>query len=214
MENATNATIVLHTSIDSAALLTQGNERLIVCRFKNPARAIAANIPNDAWQQMESAVDNLQYRSLLDAVLIEAAKSILSNYYLNIWDNNKVTVSSIPAHLINADAIIEEASGNNSDWMTKDELTNAWKESATRNAVYNQQRYATDKAYQRAYTRFEEMILKLAGKTSTYQPDELDVILAKIADDDLNTQFGLFVMRRIEALRNKPIKADIDLSVL
>jgi hypothetical protein len=143
-----------------------------------------------------------------------AAQAIVSRYYLNAFEASKVTVSSIPAHLLSNDAILEEAAGRNSEWMTKEELTEAWKASATRAAIFNAQRYATDRAYQRAFTRFEEMILKLAGKTTSYEEKELDTMLAKLADADLATQFGQFVVRRIEALRNKPNKQEIDLDVL
>lgn len=213
-QTQTTASIQLHTNSDQAALLAQTNERTIVARFRSPSREIAANIPNDAWEQMTAAVGDASYRALLDGVLTNAAKSILSRYYLNTWETHKVTVSSIPTHLLSADAILEEAAGNNSDWMTKEELTEAWKASKTRARIFNAQRYATDRAYQRAYTRYEEMILKLAGKTSTYKPDELDVILAKMDEDDFHTAFGSFVLRRIEAIKAKPTGADIDLSVL
>ena len=62
--------------------------------------------------------------------------------------------------------------------------------------------------------KFEELVLKMAAKNAAYQPEELDKILAKLHDDDLNGEFGLFVVRRIEQIRNKPAAATIDLDVL
>ena len=212
--NANQSSYALHTNSDQAALTAQPNERTIIARFRSPSREIAVNIPKDAWNRMNNAVGDAAYVSLLDGVLANAAKSILSRYYLNTWETHKITVSSIPAHLLSADAIFEEAAGNNSDWLTKEELTEAWKASKTRARIFSQQRYATDRAYQRAYTRYEEMVLKLAGKTSTYKPAELDVILAKMDEDDFHTPFGSFVLRRIEAIKAKPTGADVDLSVL
>ncbi len=210
--------ITLHMSIDAAALLTAEGERLIVCRFKNPARAIAANIPADAWTEMHMALGTAagaDYVKLLDNVLHEAAKSVLSRAYLNAWEISKVTISSVPAHLFTSANLLDEAAGNNSGWLTKDELSEEWKASATRAAVFNQQRYASDKAYQRAYTRFEELVLKLVGRNPSYKPEELDVILAKMADADMATSFGQFVVRRIEQIRNKPVASnDADLSML
>jgi hypothetical protein len=200
------------TTADSATLCATGAQRTIVCRFRNPSRVIAVNVSDDAWTRI-SHID-ATYRPLLDAVLYSAAQAIVSRYYLNLLDNSKVQATSIPAHLLSNDAILEEAAGRNSEWMTKEELTEAWKASATRASIFNAQRYATDRAYQRAFTRFEEMIVKLAGKTSSYEEKELDTMLAKLADADLTTQFGQFVVRRIEALRNKPNKAEIDLDVL
>jgi hypothetical protein len=204
--------IDLFATADGATLTATAHQKTIVCRFRSPSRVIAANISNDAWTRV-SHID-ATYRPLLEAVLYSAAQSILSRYYLNVWETSKITISSIPAHLLSNDAILEEAAGKNSEWMSKEELQEAWKVSATRAGIYNQQRYATDRAYQRAFTRFEEMILKLAGKTSAYEEKELDTMLAKLADADLSTQFGQFVVRRIEALRNKPNKQEIDLDVL
>ena len=198
----------IYTSADSAALTATANQRTILTRFRNPSRTFAVNISNDAW--MRVAHIDATYRPLLEAVLYSAAQAILARFI----NNAGMTPSTVPAHLFSNDAILEEASGNNSEWLTKEELTEAWKASATRAAIYNQQRYANEPAYRRAFTRFEEMVLKLAGKTSTYEEKELDTMLAKIADADLGTAFGMFVVRRIEALRNKPAKQEIDLDVL
>ena len=198
----------IYTSADSAALTATANQRTILTRFRNPARTFAVNISNDAW--MRVAHIDATYKPLLEAVLYSAAQAILARFI----NNAGMTPSTVPAHLFSNDAILEEASGSNSEWLTKEELNEAWKASATRAAIYSQSRYANEPAYRRAFTRFEEMILKLAGKTSTYEEKELDTMLAKIADADLGTAFGMFVVRRIEALRNKPVKQEIDLDVL
>ena len=198
----------IYTSADSAALTATANQRTILTRFRNPSRTFAVNISNDAWTRVQHI--DATYRSLLEAVLYSAAQAILARFI----NNAGMTPSTVPAHLFSNDAILEEANGNNSEWLTKEELNEAWKASATRAAIYNQSRYANEPAYRRAFTRFEEMILKLAGKTSTYEEKELDTMLAKIADADLGTAFGMFVVRRIEALRNKPQKVEIDLDVL
>ena len=198
----------IYTSADSAALTATAAQRTILTRFRNPSRTFAVNISNDAWQRV-SHID-ATYRPLLEAVLYSAAQAILARFI----NNAGMTPSTVPAHLFSNDAILEEANGNNSEWLTKEELNEAWKASATRAAIYSQQRYANEPAYRRAFTRFEEMILKLAGKTSTYDEKELDTMLAKISDSDLGTAFGMFVVRRIEALRNKPQKIEIDLDVL
>lgn len=198
----------IYTSADSAALTATANQRTILARFRNPSRTFAVNISNDAW--MRVAHIDATYKPLLEAVLYSAAQAILARFI----NNAGMTPSTVPAHLFSNDAILEEASGSNSEWLTKEELNEAWKTSATRAAIYNQQRYANEPAYRRAFTRFEEMILKLAGKTSTYEEKELDTMLAKISDSDLGTAFGMFVVRRIEALRNKPAKQEIDLDVL
>ena len=204
-----NVTLDIFTSADQATLCATGAQRTIVQRFRNPSRVFAVNISDDAWQRIAHLDDT--YRPLVDAVLYSAAQSILKRYIDNA---NGITPSTIPANLFSNDAILEEAAGNNSEWMTKEELTEAWRASSTRASIYNAQRYASDKPYQRAYTRFEENVLKLAGKTTILQEKEQDAILAKLADNDLSTQFGQFVVRRIEAMKNRKTPTEIDFDVL
>lgn len=199
----------IFTSADQATLCATSSQRTIVQRFRNPSRVFAVNISDDAWQRINHI--DATYKPLLDAVLYSAAQSILKRYIDNATG---IVPSTIPVNLFSNDAILEEAAGNNSEWMTKEELTEAWRASATRASIYNAQRYASDKPYQRAYTRFEENILKLAGKTTILQEKEQDAILAKLADDDLNMQFGQFVVRRIEAMKNRKTPTEIDFDVL
>ena len=199
----------IFTSADQATLCATAAQRTIVQRFRNPSRVFAVNISNDAWTRI-AHLDAI-YRPLVDAVLYSAAQSILKRFIDNATG---MVPSSIPANLFSNDAILEEAAGNNSEWLSKEELTEAWRASATRAAIYNAQRYANDKPYQRAYTRFEENILKLAGKTTMLQEKEQDAILAKLADADLNTVFGQFIIRRIEAMKNRKTPTEIDFDVL
>lgn len=198
----------IFTSADQAALCATPAQRTIVQRFRNPSRIFAVNVSNDAWTRIAHL--DATYRPLVDAVLYSAAQSILKRFI----DNAGMVPSSIPASLLSNDAILEEAAGNNSEWLNKEELTEAWKASATRAAIYNAHRYASDKPYQRAFIRFEENILKLAGKTTMLQEKEQDAILAKLADADLNTIFGQFIIRRIEAMKNRKTPTEIDFDVL
>lgn len=197
--------ITIHRNPESA--LPADGERIITARFKNPARSATICIPaapfilNDVPEA---------YRGLLEAVLEKAAKDILSAY-LNGFTTWPTT---IPADRFTHDALVECASGANSNWLSKEELEQAWKASATRKAFYNDARFSANPAYRKAVGKFEELVLKMAAKNAAYQPEELDKILAKIHDDDLVGEFGLFVVRRIEQIRNKPAAATIDLDVL
>lgn len=184
-------------------------ERLIIVRFKNPARSAAIAIPAEPWERMKREVP-MAYAGLLDAVLEKAAKDILS-----------VTLSSfttwpseIGADRFTFDALMEQAAGSNSGWLSKEELASAWKASATRRAFYGDARFGSNPAYRKAVAKFEELILKMAAKNASYREEELDKILAKIADDDLTGEFGTFIVRRIEQIRNKPMAAEVDLDLL
>ena len=184
------------------------NERLIIVRFKNPARAAAIAVPAEPWERMQREVP-LAYAGLLDAVLEKAAKDILSAALASFttWP------SEIDAMRFTFDALMEQASGSNSGWLSKEELASAWKASATRKAFYGDARFGTNPAYRKAVAKFEELIFKMAAKNASYKEEELDKILAKIADEDLTGEFGTFIVRRIEQIRNKPT-AEVDLDLL
>ena len=185
------------------------NERLIIVRFKNPARAAAIAIPADPWECMKQEVP-AAYAGLLDAVLEKAAKDILSATLSSFtaWP------TEIDATRFTFDALMEQAAGSNSGWLSKEELASAWKASATRKAFYGDARFNSNPAYRKAVAKFEELILKMAAKNASYREEELDKILAKIADDDLTGEFGTFIVRRIEQIRNKPMTAEVDLDLL
>lgn len=185
------------------------NERLIIVRFKNPARAAAIAIPAEPWERMKREVP-LAYAGLLDVVLEKAAKDILSVTLASFttWP------SEIDAMRFTFDALMEQAAGSNSGWLSKEELAAAWKASATRKAFYGDARFGSNPAYRKAVGKFEELILKMAAKNAAYREEELDKILAKLDDEDLTSEFGTFIVRRIEQIRNKPMTAEVDLDLL
>lgn len=184
-------------------------ERLIIVRFKSPARAAAIAIPAEPWERMKREVP-MAYAGLLDAVLEKAAKDILSVTLASFttWP------SEIDGARFTFDALMEQAAGSNSGWLSKEELASAWKASATRRAFYGDARFGTNPAYRKAVGKFEELILKMAAKNAAYREEELDKILAKLDDDDLTGEFGTFIVRRIEQIRNKPMTAEVDLDLL
>jgi len=206
--------ISVFTSADAAATVLQRGERTIVCRFKNPARAIAINMPTTVWDDMKATVGNPTYVTLLDGIIEATVKRIVSSYYLTTFTNHKVTITGIPSGMLAPDTILEEATNANSGWLSKEELETAWRSSATRARIFDQTKYAANSAYRKAYTRFEELILKLSGKTSQFDIKDLDVILAKLADEDFESDFGRFVVRRIEAIKAKPVSDIEDFDLL
>ena len=202
-------TAMLTISRNPENVIPNMGERLIIVRFKNPARAAAIAIPAEPWTSMRADVP-MAYAGLLDAVLEKAAKDILATTLSNFttWP------AEIGADRFTLDALMEQASGSNTGWMNKEELAAAWKASATRKAFYGDSRFGSNPAYRKAVGKFEELVLKMAAKNAAYREEELDKILAKLEDDDLVTEFGTFIVRRIEQIRNKPMNAEVDLDLL
>jgi len=54
----------------------------------------------------------------------------------------------------------------------------------------------------------------MSGKTTQYKESELDLILAKLENNDIDSEIGSFIMRRVESIRNKPAKEMIDMDIL
>jgi hypothetical protein len=207
---STGATLAIATDVKAAALLTPEGHRLIVQHLRNPARSICVAVPDAPWTALRTAAVPEQYIGLLDAVLDNAAKSILKRYAIAF----SLLPSTIPSALLTADAIMTEAAGSASEWLSKDELSAAWETSATRKAFITNPNYAANQAYRAQVNNFAELIKKLAGKTSTYNEQQLDIMQAKIHEDDHMTEFGQFVMRRIEQLRNKKPAEELSFALL
>ena len=199
--------ITIHRNPENVTPAT--NERIIIVRFKNPARSAAIAIPSEPWSTMRAEVPDA-YAGLLDAVLEKAAKDILAATLSSFttWP------SDIDAMRFTLDALMEQASGSNTGWLSKEELAAAWKASATRKALYGDARFSSNPAYRKAVGKFEELILKMAAKNAAYKEEELDKLLAKLDDEDLTSEFGTFIVRRIEQIRNKPMAAEVDLDLL
>lgn len=204
----------IHTteaSAKAAVLTLTTAQRMLTARFRNPARMAAVAIPADAWATMESSLPtDSPYKMLLSAVLESAAKSILTKRIGEM----SLFPSEIDDAIFSADAILAEAAGNNTDWMSKEELTAAWEASATRKAFITNANYVSNAGYRKAVDAFRDLIIKLSGKTTQYTESELDKMVAKLDASDIDTELGAFVLRRVEQIRNKPAKAAFDLDLL
>lgn len=197
----------------TAELLTApSNSRVITSRFRNPSRMAAVIIPNTAWDTMSAAVGTAgaAYASLLSAVLETAAKAILTRRI----ENMSLFPSEIDDAIFSDDAILAEATVGNSEWMSKEEVTQAWEASATRKAFVESPQYTANAHYRKAVANFAELIIKLAGKTSVYDVADLDVMQAKMKEEDHDGELMAFMNRRIEQIRNKPAKPAYSMNLL
>ena len=202
--------VATHTDREAAALTANNNEKTITQRWKAPARSVSVNVSATPWEQLELEIPE-QYRALVGAVLESAAKSILKRHI----EAYSSLPSTLPAKAFTMDALLTEAQDGNSDWMTKDELQTAWEQSTTRKQFLSNPNYAQSAGYRKAVNYYSDLILKLAGKTSSFKPDELDIIIAKLNEQDAHTDLGAFVCKRVEQLRNKPSRsAEVDLDLL
>ena len=211
METTNTNELHIFATAESAAAVRNNDQRTIKQGFKNPARAAYVNISNEAWDKLKTAGVPDQYAPLLEAVLTQAAKNIIKRTVDNL--SGRIP-STINAAWLTADAILEEATNSNSGMMTKAELEEAWNQSETRRRIMTSERYQQSREYRVAANAYAELILGLTARTPTYSEKQLDTMIAKLDDADLDTDLGSFIIRRIDAIRNKPAKAAIDLDLL
>jgi len=199
-------TIPLYTTI--APVKVEGL-KTIFARINNPTRKFWVQIQPSAWAEIQNAPE--QYRPVIEAALDNAAKMILTDYVKAY----SIAPSELPAHIFSAENILDRAGDNDSSWLSKEELENAWKESDTRKRIIETQKYKDNAEYRKVANMYAEYVLKLSGKRADIPRDKLDWILAKIEDTDLESEFGLFVSRRISQLKTKKeVNKEIDLDLI
>jgi hypothetical protein len=174
----------------------------VAISYKQPARRY--------WVQITSALLDASdapeaYRPLIEATLRASAKAIASDYIKAFSTDALPTI--VPADLLTRDAIIDRATSSGMEWLTKEELTAAWMESATRKQwiVDRASDYKDNKVFRAQVNAFAEDIQKLAAKNISLPPERCEVLLAKLRDEDLSTAFGEFVVQRLTTLKDKPL---------
>ena len=208
---ASDKTLNVYSKAESARAVLRDNEKTVKQGFKNPARAAFVNVPSEAWDKLKNSGIPDQYASLLDAVLVTAAKSIIKRAVDNL---SGAIPATMPAQWFTADAILEEATATNNGMMSKAELEDAWQQSETRKRIMGSERYRTSREYRIAANAYADLILGLTARKPDYKDDDLDKMIAKLDDADLDTDFGAFVLRRVDAIKNKPAKPAFDLDLL
>jgi hypothetical protein len=199
-------TIPLYTTI--APTKVEGL-KTVFARINNPTRKFWVQINPSAWAEIQNAPE--QYRAVIEAALDNAAKQILTDYIKAYT----IAPSELPAHIFSAENILDRAGDNDSSWLSKEELENAWKESDTRKRIIENNKYKDNAEYRKVANLYADYILKLSGKRADIPRDKLDWILAKIEDSDLESEFGLFVSRRISQLKTKKeTNKEIDLDLI
>jgi len=201
----TIVTIPLYTTV---APIKVDGLKTVFARINNPTRKFWVQIEPTAWTEIQDAPE--AYRPVIEAALDNAAKMILTDYVKAYT----IAPSELPAHIFSADSILDKAGDNDSSWLSKEELENAWKESDTRKRIIENNKYKESTEYRKVANIYAEYILKLSGKRADIPRDKLDWILAKIEDTDLESEFGLFVSRRIAQLKTRKDNKEIDLDLI
>ena len=168
---------------------------------------IDAQLLNDALETVPTS-----FRPIVEAALMTAARDILSDYIKGYAVG--VFPTEVEAGMFSYPAILDKANNAGITWLSKEEITELWKQSATYRIWIADSRFKGVPKFAKAVHYYSDLITKLSGKTSSYKDSDLDLMLAKLKEEDLSTPLGGFVVRRVEALKAKPQVEEVDADML
>lgn len=200
----------LHTSLDAAVSLAGIGQRVVSKSWKETANQKRKErhviVPMECVTAPE--LNDSPFRALVESALQSAAETVLRDWVNQEGDS----CFEIPAEQFNRPNLIETFMGRES-WLSKEALDLAFTQSQTWNRIVSRPEFKSNKSYQRAANLFKDSILKLSGKNTSLKPELCDALLVKLEDSDLNTEFGAFVVKRLNQIKNKNVE-EFDLSAL
>ena len=180
----------------------------IVSRFRNPKKEYCVILSKDLFSVPETVPEN--YRTIIENALQNAAREILRNFVKEF----SYVPGEVSENLFSIENILDVANNAVSENLSKEEFEELWKTSETRKHYTTSDKYKNNGQYRKIFARFEELILKLQGTKSKFEESELDTILIKIKEEDLDSEFGQYVAKRIAYFKNKPAKQPETLDLL
>jgi hypothetical protein len=197
----------IHTSIVSAAAIKAVGEIQVTKKWnettKQTAKERSVLIPFECVKAPEVQE---QFRALVEAALLSQAVETLKDF----CDANPNSFE-IGADQFERQTLVDSFLTRGDSWMTKQELEIAFTASATWKRITESEKFKENQAYKNAAAAYKETILKLCGKNVSFTVEKCDNILAKFEETDLETEFGAFVVKRVNAIRAKSSEvADFD----
>ncbi len=205
-----SSSLQLHTSLDAAISLSGIGQRVVSKTWKETANQKRKErhviVPSECVTAPE--LKDSPFRALVESALQGAAETVLRD-----WVNQEGDQCwEIPSEQFFRPNLIETFMGRDS-WLSKEALDLAFTQSATWNRIVSKPEFKQNKSYQRAANLFKESILKLSGKNTSLKPELCDALIVKLEDSDLQTEFGAFVLKRLNQIKNRNSE-EFDLSAL
>jgi len=202
----------------AAAVCPKDGKHVIIKAKKNNSRSEGAD---DGWQVFAvipgfgAVVDSLgQWSEVVNAVLLQQASDSLK-----AWKVNNPLATVIPASMFSAAQLREDyLAGGAGMSMDKETLEKLFCASATYQSFVNSDKFKFNAQYRTLVEIFKGKIVALAGRgiVSSVTDLDLDKIVVKIHEEDLQTQFGAYVISRIAQLKKKreEEETEVDLDAL
>lgn len=199
--------LTIYSNVNQLPKLDE-NKTTIVSRFRNPKKEYIVILDRNLFSVPESVPEN--YRSIIENALQNAARDILRNFVKEF----SYVPNEVSENLFSIENILDVANNAVSENLSKEEFEELWRTSETRKFYVTSDKYKTNGQYRKIFARFEELILKLQGTKSKFEENELDTILVKIKDEDLENEFGQYVAKRVQYFKTKPVKESATLDLL
>ena len=201
----------LHTSVESALSLAGLGTRVVSKSWKQTANQTGKErhviIPLECVTAPE--LDATPFHALVESALMLAAETVLRDHVNAEGDS----CFEIPLELFNRPNLIETFMGRD-QWLSKGALDLAFTQSATWKRITSRHEFKSSRAYQKAADAFRSDITKLSGRAVRFSPDRCDMLIAKLEESDFNTEFGSFVIKRLNQIKTKQGNDEYDISAL
>lgn len=205
---------ILTTLASAQALVTPGQSFVV-----SAGRKKSGDTP--AWERhvvvpsFANSLDALgDWSAMVNAVLVRACSQALLDF-VERNGGSSCMASEFPLDLVSVEnlraAVLLESTGG----MDRAQLERAWVDSKTWQGIIKKEVYQRDSRARAMADLFKERVLALAGRsTDSISDNDLNIILAKLADEDLNAPVGLFICKRVAQIRKNrevaPQELDID----
>ena len=203
--------ITLHSTEASAVASCGVDFKTIVCKWKQTekqaAKIRAFNVPRLNLVAPEVPES---FRALVESAILSAAHDVVKAH-VNL---NGELCYSIPAFELDRSALVEFAtSRGDADWVSADDLVAWLKDSATWKRITNREEFKLNPAFRKVAEGFFDNLAKLSGKKARLNPELANTMITKIEESDMNSEVGIFVLRRLSELSKREV-VEIDLSAL
>ena len=192
-------TFRIHSAIESARAIVPIGERLVTASWKQTSaqtrkeRAVIIPMASLLAPEVPEA-----FRPLVEACLLSSAEQTLKDY-VNANENS----FEILASCFDQAQLVESFLSSGDSWMSREAFELAFTTSATWKRITGNPNFASNKTYQTIAGQYKEALLKLSAKTSYFPAETREKLLAKLEADDLNSEFGGFVLRRMQQMAKK-----------
>lgn len=207
---SSTSSLQVYRSVDAAISTAGIGQRVVSKSWKETANQKRKErhviVPSECVTAPE--LKDSPFRALVESALQSAAETVLRDWVNQEGDS----CFEIPSEQFFRPNLIETFMGRDS-WLSKEALDLAFTQSATWNRIVSNPEFSSNKSYQRAANLFKESILKLSGKNTSLKTELCDALIAKLENSDLQTEFGAFVLKRLNQIKNRS-NEEFDLSAL